>query len=76
MAQRIYLMLSFQTPLHNAIRCGNGFVVEILLRNGANINKIDVRMTLETQMIDNDRISERDKERGQIEGGADKEREK
>jgi hypothetical protein len=37
-------MILFQTPLHNA--AGNGYedIVEILLRNGANINEKTVRM--------------------------------
>jgi ankyrin repeat protein len=36
-------MFLFQTPLHTAARWGNGDVVEILLRNGANINEKAVK---------------------------------
>jgi ankyrin repeat protein len=36
-------MFLFQTPLHSAAQYGKGDVVEILLRNGANINEKDVK---------------------------------
>jgi hypothetical protein len=39
----IFLMFCFQIPLHIAAREGKGDVVEILLRNGANINEKNVR---------------------------------
>ncbi len=39
----IVLMLWFQTPLHLAAEKGQGDVVEILVRNGANINDKTVR---------------------------------
>ncbi len=46
MAQRyIFLMFLFQTPLHFAAFSGKGVVVEILVRNGANINEKNVRNT-------------------------------
>ena len=32
-----------QTPLHSAAEEGKGDVVEMLLRNGANVNEKDVR---------------------------------
>ena len=44
MAQRyILIFVFFQTPLHSAAWNGKGDVVEILLRNGANIHETNVR---------------------------------
>ena len=44
MAQRyIFDFVIFQTPLHYAADNGKGDVVEILLRNGANIHEKAVR---------------------------------
>ena len=40
---RSLIFVFFQTPLHFAAYNGKGDVVEILLRNGANINEKDVR---------------------------------
>ena len=37
------IFVFFQTPLHFAAEHGKGDAVEILLRNGANIDDIDVR---------------------------------
>ena len=37
------IFVFFQTPLHLAAANGKGDVVEILLRNGANIHEKDVR---------------------------------
>ena len=53
MAERYILLICvflicifvFQTPLHLAAENGKGDVVEILLRNGANINEKNVRNT-------------------------------
>jgi hypothetical protein len=38
-------MFIFQTSLHAAASTGKGDVIEILLRNGANVNEKDVRNT-------------------------------
>ena len=37
------IFVFFQTPLHWAAENGKGDVVEILLRNGANVNEKEVR---------------------------------
>jgi ankyrin repeat protein len=39
----VFLMIRFQTPLHDAARNRKGDIVEILLRNGANINEKAVK---------------------------------
>ena len=41
--RNILIFVFFQTPLHLAAGNGYGDVVEILLRNGANIHEKDVR---------------------------------
>ncbi len=48
----------FQTPLHLAARYGKGDVMEILLRNGANVNEKRVKyIQLEKQLIERERGS-------------------
>ena len=64
------IFVFFQTPLHWASYKGKGDVVEILLRNGANIHEKDVKLTEmkceenERQLGDNLCVSEeRERER-------------
>jgi ankyrin repeat protein len=64
------MMILFQTPLHNA--AGNGYedIVEILLRNGANINEKTVRMTSfwrnREERRERERAGERERENGTL----------
>jgi hypothetical protein len=61
----ILLMFSFQTPLHYAAENGKGDAVEILLRNGANINEKNVKSISvgETDDFEKERES-KERERG------------
>ncbi len=61
----LFLMFCFQTPLHHAA-CHGGDVVEILLRNGANVNDQNVANTfLKKLMIERKKVKEKEKERGE-----------
>jgi hypothetical protein len=54
-------MFRFQTPLHQAAGNGKGDVLEILLRNGANINEKDVRISsFEKQIAEKGESEERE----------------
>ncbi len=58
----VFLMFWFQTPLHYAAANGKGDIVEILVRNGANINEKDVKIIFVGESDELEKAWERRKE--------------